>query len=92
MDFDEALRLIKRGKAVKRRGWNGQEQWLHYVKPKDFPVESDSALTNVQPIGSMAGMNPFIAIRTKDGVSTPWLASQADLLASDWETVFHDVD
>lgn len=91
MDFSDALRLIRRGKALKRRGWNGKEQWLHFVKPKEFTVEAGSPLTRVQPIGSPAGMDSFIAIRVKDGTSRPWLASQTDLLSDDWEQVFEDL-
>lgn len=34
---------------------------------------------------SLAYMNDFIVIFTPDGKLTPWLASQADLLAEDWE-------
>lgn len=99
MDFSEALRLIKRGKAVTRRGWNGNRidpnqlpMFLHFVKPKDYSVEPDSPLSNAQPIGSQHGMDSFIAMRVKDGTSRPWLASQADLLSDDWEQVFEDRD
>lgn len=90
MDWSDALRLIKRGKAVKRNGWNGKEQWIYFVPAKEFPVVAGSALTNSQPIGTMAAMDSFIAIRVKDGTSRPWLASQADQLSDDWAQVFED--
>jgi hypothetical protein len=31
------------------------------------------------------GLEPFIVMRTEDGKNVPWLASQTDMLAEDWE-------
>lgn len=88
MDWSDALRLLKRGKALKRAGWNGKDQFIHLVGVKEFPVTGDSALSNVHPIGSMQAFVPFIAIRAQDGTNVPWLCSQADALADDWQQVF----
>jgi hypothetical protein len=88
MDWSDALRHVKRGKAVKRSGWNGKSQFIHLVGVREFPIEAGSALSNTAPIGSMQAMEPFIAIRAQDGTNVPWLASQKDQLAEDWEIVY----
>ena len=37
--------------------------------------------------GSLDGHEDYIAMRTADGNTIPWLASQADMLSRDWEIV-----
>lgn len=34
---------------------------------------------------TVEGLLPFLALRTVDGDSVPWLASQTDILATDWQ-------
>jgi len=90
MDFSDALRHLRRGKAVHRHGWNGKGMFLFYVPAKEFAVEQGSALSNAVPIGSMQGMGHYLAMRAVDGTSVPWLCSQTDMLAEDWELKYPD--
>jgi hypothetical protein len=69
MDFSAALLLIKSGLCVRRRGWNATNQYL--------------ALTGPHTRGGMT--RDFIWIRTAQHECAPWLASQGDLMAEDWE-------
>jgi hypothetical protein len=71
MDFSEALRLLKTGQRVARSGWNGPDQYIELQTPG---VNSKMTL-------------PYIFIRTVQRDLVPWLASQTDLLATDWVTV-----
>lgn len=73
MDFGWALRKLQEGSAVCRRGWNGKGQ---YIKLQDS-----------EPMSKMN--RPFIYICPVDGRLVPWLASQTDMLGTDW-TMFPD--
>lgn len=72
MYFDEALAALRqvRGARASRRGWNGKGMWISVQWP-----DANSKMTM-----------PYIYMRTACGDLVPWLASQTDLLADDWET------
>jgi hypothetical protein len=70
-DFGWALAALRNGFAVARRGWNGKGQYLKLQRP-----DAHSKMTL-----------PYIYIRTVQGDLVPWLASQTDMLAEDWEIV-----
>lgn len=82
MDFGKALEAIKNGKKAKRRGWNGKEQYI--CLGENFTYERDHGTYTAihHDIGGKAIV--FVGIR---GVQVGWLASQADMLADDWEIV-----
>lgn len=77
MNFSEALDHIKKMRRVARSGWNGKDMYLFLV---DSAWITYSSLANFD-------FADFIAIRAADGKVYPWFASQADLLASDWEVL-----
>lgn len=89
MDFGQALKAVKDGKAVTRAGWNGQGMWLHLVPGSAFQVEADRPIGKVAPhlVGSMVAYRGHIDMKTVDGQFVPWVASQTDLLAEDWSVV-----
>lgn len=74
MNFGQALQLIRQGKRVARRGWNGKNMWICLYHPGHMHL------------GYM--LEPCIAIKTAQNVMQPgWLASQNDMLAEDWEEI-----
>ena len=81
MNFGEALQAMKDGKRVGRRGWNGKNQCIElasnisYVNSRGEVVNADHSA-----IGNQA-----VAFVGTSGVQLGWLASQADMLANDWE-------
>jgi hypothetical protein len=81
--FGDAIRMMKRGLKVARKGWNGKNQYIElainisYVAPDGFVVNCDH-----DAIGNKA-----IAFVGTSGVQMGWLASQADMLAEDWTIV-----
>ena len=82
LDFGEALALLKGGKRVARAGWNGKGMWLRYV---DLYTDAEFRVREIEPCtGSWL---PFIAMKTVDNKMVPWLASQTDVLATDWAEV-----
>lgn len=78
LDFSAALTCLKMGDRVAREGWNGKGMWLEMAKGGTYRDHSDMT----QPLSL-----PFIVMFTANGELVPWLASQTDILANDWETV-----
>jgi hypothetical protein len=85
MDFGQALTALKGGGRVTRPGWNGKGMFLYLVPGSTFKVNRPPLL-GIYDEGTEINYLPHIDMRTADGSCVPWLASQADLLAGDWET------
>jgi len=85
MDFSGALSCLKNEMAVAREGWNGKGMFIYLVPA---PHEGYPAQTGVAKayFGSEAKVpyGAYIAMKTADGSVVPWLASQTDVLADDW--------
>lgn len=73
MDFSEAFKAARAGEAITRTGWNGKGLFVQ----AQFPDEN-----------SKMG-NPYLYIDAKalGGECNPWVPSQTDLFADDWELV-----
>jgi hypothetical protein len=78
--FGWALEELKNGNRVSRPGWNGKGMWLKLVPGKEHGLGADD------PGGTREHL-PWIGMRTADNKFVPWLASQTDVLAEDWDTV-----
>lgn len=89
MDFGDAVRALKRGELVARRGWNGKNMWLAYQKayPQGIPINRNTAEATGLPEGTVCRFLPYLVMKTADGAFVPWLASQTDVLAEDWVEV-----
>ena len=80
MTFGEALELCKKGARIYREGWNGKGQYVElatnisYRNPQGEQINADH-----KSIGNKA-----LAFVGTSGVQLGWLASQADMLADDW--------
>ena len=83
MNFGLAIEAMKKGKKCRRAGWNGKNQHIElasaisYTSPKGVIVNAEH-----DAIGNKA-----IAFCGTSGIQMGWLASQADMLADDWEIV-----
>ena len=75
MDIGSAVVALRMGARVARQGWNGKGMWLALQVPD---AHSKMSL-------------PYVYMRTADAKLVPWLCSQTDLLAGDWEVVAEDV-
>lgn len=78
--FGDAIKYMKRGMKVKRKGWNGKTQYIELACNISY-VSQDGNIVNCNhdAIGNNA-----IAFVGTSGVQMGWLASQADMLAEDW--------
>jgi hypothetical protein len=83
MEFSEALQLVKAGRRVARRGWNGKDMFIFLVPGSKFSVNRPPLL-GIYPEGTEIEYHAHIDMKTAQGYIVPWLASQADLLAEDW--------
>ena len=90
MDFSQALEAIKDHQKVARKGWNGKGMFLFLVPGSTFKVNRPPLL-GIYPEGTEVQYHAHIDMKTAQGYVVPWLASQADLLAEDWEIVDTDV-
>lgn len=78
--FNDAIKYVKRGLKVARKGWNGKKQYIQLATDISYK-SADGEIVNCEheAIGNMA-----IAFIGTSGVQMGWLASQADMLAEDW--------
>ena len=83
MTFGDAICAMRRGLKVRRRGWNGKNQHIELASAISYK-NPDGTVVNVEheAIGNQA-----VAFVGTSGVQLGWLASQADMLAEDWEVV-----
>ena len=68
-DIGWAITELRAGQRVCRAGWNGKRMWLELQVP-----DANSKMTL-----------PYVYMKTADNNLVPWLCSQTDLLAWDWE-------
>ena len=78
--FGEAIKYLKRGHKVARKGWNGKKQYIQLASGISYKAPTgDIVNCEHDDIGNMA-----VAFVGTSGVQMGWLASQADMLADDW--------
>lgn len=77
--FGWAVKQMHGGERVQRAGWNGKGMWLGLIRAGEW------TFTNAKWDDFPCA--PFIAMKTATGEIVPWLASQTDVLATDWSRV-----
>lgn len=79
--FGEAIKYLKRGMKVARKGWNGKKQYIQLATGISYKTANGEAVNcEHDAIGNKA-----VAFVGTSGVQMGWLASQADMLAEDWK-------
>ena len=76
------------GKKVARAGWNGKGMFIYYVPANEYPADGNK-------LGTMKGVFPndmvpygaYVAMKTAQNNVVPWLCSQTDADAEDWEVI-----
>lgn len=69
MDIGRAVKELWNGGRVRRSGWNGKGMYLELQRS-----DENSKMTL-----------PYVYMYTAQGDLVPWICSQSDLLANDWE-------
>lgn len=81
MTFGEAINKAKEGAKIARKGWNGKNQYVELATRISYMnVQGEVVNCEHEAIGNQA-----LAFVGTSGVQIGWLASQADMLANDWE-------
>jgi len=80
MDFGEAIRSLKKGKRMARKGWNGKGIFIELQVP-----DARSKMSHPYIYIDTTGLQTNNPDAPKSLV--PWLASQTDMLAEDWMEV-----
>ena len=71
MNFGQAIEEMKKGSRVTREGWNGKGMWVALQTPD---AHSKMRL-------------PYIYMCPVSKELVPWVASQSDMLADDWQVI-----
>lgn len=75
LEYHDALVDVRSGKKMQRSEWNGKGMYIFLISNWDAIPPLDKPTL------------PFIAMKTADGSVVPWLCSQTDALADDWQEV-----
>jgi hypothetical protein len=86
MNFGEAIEAMKNGYKVARQNWNGKGMFIFLVPGSTFIVNRPPLL-GIYPEGTEITYQPHIDMKTADSRIVPWLASQSDMLDTDWMIV-----
>lgn len=79
--FGDAIRYLKRGLKVARKGWNGKEMFLFVADEIHFFTKTELKKKNDEPYD----MLPSITMKTADNKCVVgWVPSQTDMFAEDW--------
>lgn len=76
-DIGYAVTMMVQGKRVRRAGWNGKGMWIELVDKTRCQLRDQTIRETL----------PWVGMKTADDKFVPWLCSQTDLLATDWELV-----
>lgn len=78
MNFGAAIEALQSGCRVQRSGWNGKNMYLVLIPggTTEYPTLENGKKTETLP---------WIGMLTAQGNFVPWLASQTDILANDWQ-------
>ncbi len=89
MDFQYALKALKEGLKVERTGWNGKAMFIFLNPGSEVTVSEGRPLASAFPVGTPVKCLPYIMMKPvgQELTLVPWLASQTDILAEDWQIV-----
>lgn len=86
-NFGEAIEALKKGLKVARKGWNGKGMWLKLVEEDHYSIIESKVGISMGDGHNEWNLLPWIGMKTADNKFVPWLASQTDILAEDWEII-----
>lgn len=89
--FGQAVESLKQGKKVARKGWNGKGMFL-WLKPGTMVKSEWCHDPELKAIadkngGEIEALGTICMKTADDKILSGWLASQTDILSSDWVVV-----
>lgn len=82
MKIGEALKQVESGATMSRSGWNGKKQYVTIAHMNSCTLPDGTIISDPTHINMGSKFLLFVGT---SGYQCGWLASQADLLADDWE-------
>lgn len=88
LSFGHAIEGLKEGQKLARAGWNGKGMFVYLVGSGRYKPSTAAGqeIADKQPDGLVPYVS-YIAMKTVTGDVVPWLASQTDVLADDWQII-----
>ena len=83
LSFGLAIEAAKMGKKIARAGWNGKNQYVELA----YCISYKNNAAEVVNVNHCNIGNKAFAFVGTSGVQMGWFASQADMLADDWQIV-----
>lgn len=85
-NFGEALKYLKRGFKITRKGWNSKGMFVVFQKgyPQGIPCNKQTAEAWGMKEEDSFICNPYLQIKQVDGSHSMWVPSIGDVLADDW--------
>lgn len=87
-NFGEAIQYLKNDFQVCRKGWNGKGMFLTLVKGSMLTAIIAENTKIKDEHNQPYPVQDAIYMKTADNKLIAWLASQADILAEDWEIFY----
>lgn len=86
MDFSDALRAMKDGKHLARKGWNGKNMFVFLQKGymDGIPCNKQTADAAGLNEGDLFKCHPYLQMKAVDGSFFMWHPNMLDLMADDW--------
>ena len=95
MDFSDALKMLKDGKKVTRKGWNGNivsfapDMYIWLDMPStlyrgNIPSDEVNLLSAFGRKDTIDVLGTFVMHTRDNKLMYGWLATNSDLLAEDW--------
>lgn len=81
LNFGSVIGFLKRGKKMARAGWSDGVKFIYYIQ-----THSRNPLNDVEQneFGESVECRAYIALKTAQGDSTPWVPTTDDIIAEDW--------
>jgi len=88
LSFGDAIHYLKAGKKLARSGWDGKGMFIFLVPANKYPASGNKNGTLIGEFkDDLVPYGAYLAMKTAQDNIIPWLASQTDMLADDWEII-----
>lgn len=79
-DFGQAIENMKLGYNMQRQGWNGKGMHVYLEEGRHLPIAAGAGHGTTRVYDQV-----FVMYTAQGTHQAGWLASQADMLAEDWQ-------
>lgn len=81
-----AVRQMREGKRLRRKAWDAHVYVAYQPGyPDGVAINANTARATGLPEGTVCRFAPYVMQQIEPGIFIPFVCTQADLLASDWE-------